>query len=81
MAVRVEDHGGGTNVGLEPPSRRLTAGYSEGHIVGAVFGLWDHVLADDRPFSTSPHLSLVLKGTQKAELRAVAAPKKTADER
>lgn len=65
---------------VRPDLARTPATRELDHIVGAVFGLWDHVLAGERLFSTNPQLSLRLGGVKKAEPRRVAVPKKTADE-
>jgi hypothetical protein len=50
------------------------------HVLGAVFGLWDHIIPADRIFSKNPQLSLPLKGPKKVEARPATA-KKAADEK
>ena len=51
------------------------------HVLGAVFGLWDHVIPESRMFSKHPQLSLALKGPKKAVTRAPGIAKKVADEK
>jgi hypothetical protein len=48
------------------------------HVLAAVFGLWDHVIPDDRLFSKSPQLTLAMRGLKKTEIRR-PEPKKAAE--
>jgi len=55
-----------------PDLARTEATLELDHVVAAVFGLWDRVLADERHFSADPQLKLTLKGPKKAAARPVA---------
>jgi hypothetical protein len=37
------------------------------HVIAAVFGVWDRVIPEGRLFTTSPQLSLLIRGPKKAE--------------
>ena len=50
------------------------------HVLAAVFGLWDQVIPEERLFSKSPQMSLLLRGPKKAEARSEMAAKKVADD-
>jgi hypothetical protein len=63
-----------------PDLARTTSTRELDHILGAVFGLWDQVIPEERLFSRSPQLSLALRGPKKAEPREAVEPRKVADE-
>lgn len=62
-----------SNLARTPATRELD------HIVAAVFGFWDHVIPEEKLFSTNPQLSL-LKGPRKTAARPLAPTKKTVGE-
>jgi hypothetical protein len=63
-----------------PDLARTLATRELDHVLAAVFGLWDHVIPNDRLFSKPWQLPLPLRGPKKAESRKVAPAKKAADE-
>jgi hypothetical protein len=63
-----------------PDLARTLATRELDHVLGAVFGLWDHVIPEDRLFSKPLQLALPLIGTRKAVARAAPAARKVADD-
>jgi len=49
------------------------------HVLAAVFGLWDHVIPEERLFSKNPQLLLLPRGPRKAEPRPGPSEKKAAE--
>ena len=65
----------------ERPELARTAATQElDHVLAAVFGLWDHVISEERRYGHEPQLGLPLKGPRKVEPREVADAKKAADD-
>ena len=60
----------------KPEFQRTKATRELDHILAAVFGLWDLVLADERQYSSEPQLSLPLKSVKRAAPREQGALKK-----
>jgi hypothetical protein len=63
-----------------PDLARTNATRELDHILAAVFGLWDQVIPEERLFTKSPQLSLLLRGPKKAAPREAVADKKAADD-
>jgi hypothetical protein len=61
-----------------PALARTLATRELDHVLGAVFGLWEHVIPEACLFSNAPQLSLAFKGPKKTQARP-QAPKKAAD--
>ena len=63
-----------------PDLARTTATRELDHIVAAVFGLWDHVISEERRFGREAQLQLPIKGPKKAAPSNASVAKEATDD-